>query len=172
MRFDPEASHGANAGLAIARKRLESIKLKHPSASIADIWTLAGVVAIQEMGGPQIAWRPGRSDAPNAKACPPDGGLPDASKGASHLRKIFGRMLVCGMWAGARFLHLPARFLLLFALPPRHAWCVHSTCRPRWPAGVCISPSMRQHPDEALDLTHHLPDQRALEPTLWDEADA
>jgi hypothetical protein len=31
MRFTPEAGHGANAGLAEARKRLEPIKAKHPN---------------------------------------------------------------------------------------------------------------------------------------------
>lgn len=92
MRYSPESGHGANAGLAIARKRLESIKAKHPHASVSDIWSLAGVVAVQEMGGPTVPWRAGRSDAADGKACTPDGRLPDASKDQKHLRAIFGRM--------------------------------------------------------------------------------
>lgn len=52
----------------------------------------AGVVAIQEMGGPVIPWRPGRTDAPSEASCPPDGRLPDAGKKAPHLRDIFYRM--------------------------------------------------------------------------------
>eukprot|EP01121_Diplochlamys_sp_Union-15-3_P015902 TRINITY_DN5321_c0_g1_i1.p1 TRINITY_DN5321_c0_g1~~TRINITY_DN5321_c0_g1_i1.p1 ORF type:complete len:390 (-),score=81.54 TRINITY_DN5321_c0_g1_i1:7-1146(-) len=92
MRFGPESSHGANSGLAHARERLEVIKKKHPNISYGDLWTFAGAVAIEEMGGPKIPWRPGRKDAENESACPPDGRLPDASKGASHVRDIFYRM--------------------------------------------------------------------------------
>jgi len=92
MRFHPESGHGANAGLATARDLLEGIKKKHPGISYADLWSLAGVVAIESMGGPKIAWRPGRSDKPDSSHCPPDGLLPDATKGPSHVRDIFGRM--------------------------------------------------------------------------------
>lgn len=92
MRFSPEASHGANAGLQVARDLLEGVKKEFPEISYADLWSLAGVVAIQEMGGPVIPWRPGRVDAVSEKACTPDGRLPDALKGADHIRAIFGRM--------------------------------------------------------------------------------
>lgn len=92
MRFKPESEHGANAGLAIARDLLEPIKQKFPSISYSDLWTLAGVVAIEEMGGPKIPWRPGRSDASDGTACTPDGRLPDGDKGAAHVRDIFERM--------------------------------------------------------------------------------
>ncbi len=51
MRFAPEAEFGANAGLAVARALLEPIKAKFPWISYADLWTLAGAVAIEEMGG-------------------------------------------------------------------------------------------------------------------------
>jgi catalase (peroxidase I) len=37
--------------LAVARDLLEPIKAKFPWISYADLWTLAGVVAIEEMGG-------------------------------------------------------------------------------------------------------------------------
>lgn len=49
-------------------------------------------MAIEEMGGPTIPWRPGRSDAPDGGHCTPDGRLPDGDKGPSHLRDIFYRM--------------------------------------------------------------------------------
>lgn len=91
MRHAPEAGHGANAGLKTARELLEKVKAKHPKISYADLWSLAGVVAVQEMNGPTLKWRPGRSDLP-AEKCTPDGRLPDASKGNDHLRSIFGRM--------------------------------------------------------------------------------
>jgi len=38
------------------------------------------------------AWRPGRSDAPDGRSCPPDGRLPDAAQGTDHVRFIFHRM--------------------------------------------------------------------------------
>jgi catalase (peroxidase I) len=92
MRFCPEKHHGANAGLQVARDLLEPIKAKYPVLSYADLWTLAGVTAIEEANGPVIPWRPGRSDKPDGSFCPPDGRLPDASKGADHIRAIFYRM--------------------------------------------------------------------------------
>jgi hypothetical protein len=39
----------------------------------------SAVVAIEEMGGPAVAWRPGRKDLA-AENCPPNGRLPDADK--------------------------------------------------------------------------------------------
>jgi len=92
MRFPPECNHGANAGLAYARERLEAVKRKHPTISYADLWTLAGTVAIERMGGPDIRWRRGRRDAADGTACPADGRLPDASQGNAHTRSIFHRM--------------------------------------------------------------------------------
>lgn len=92
MRFKPESSDGANSGLDLARKLLEPIKAKYPGISYADLWTLAGVVAVEEMGGPKIAWRAGRSDKADGTACPPNGRLPDASKKQDHVREVFYRM--------------------------------------------------------------------------------
>ena len=96
MRFPPESSDGANAGLDKARNLLESVKKNNPGASYADIWTLAGCVAIEEMGGPKIDWRSGRTDvgqiAVAQKKIPPNGRLPDALKGAAHIRSVFKRM--------------------------------------------------------------------------------
>ncbi|KAI8911043.1 heme peroxidase [Gorgonomyces haynaldii] len=91
MRFAPESEHGANAGLSVARDFLEPIKQKFPKISYADLWSLAGVAAIQEMGGPTIPWRAGRSDL-TAESVTPDGRLPDAAQGQDHLRNIFYRM--------------------------------------------------------------------------------
>ncbi|KAJ7282899.1 heme peroxidase [Mycena rebaudengoi] len=91
MRFEPEALHGANAGLNIARGLMEKIKQQFPWISYGDLWTLAGVAAVQEMAGPPIPWRAGRIDG-FAEQATPDGRLPDATQGAAHLRAIFGRM--------------------------------------------------------------------------------
>ncbi|GJN91269.1 hypothetical protein Rhopal_004288-T1 [Rhodotorula paludigena] len=91
MRFAPEANHGANAGLEHARNHLEKIKQRFPEITYSDLWTLAGVVAIQELGGPYVPWRAGRKDG-NVENCTPDGRLPDGDKGADHIRHIFYRM--------------------------------------------------------------------------------
>jgi len=92
MRFPLEANDGANNGLGLARKRLEAVKQKNPDVSYADLWVLASYVAIENMGGPHIEFKGGRKDATDEKACPPNGRLPDASKGAQHVRDIFYRM--------------------------------------------------------------------------------
>lgn len=93
MRFHPEAEWGANAGLSLARDLLEPVKRQYPWISYSDLWTLAGCVAIEEMGGPEIPWRPGRSDKDESTMVPlPDGRLPDGDKGANHIRDIFYRM--------------------------------------------------------------------------------
>ena len=41
---------------------LEPVKAAHPEISYADIWTLAGVTAIEEMGGPKVGFSLGRKD--------------------------------------------------------------------------------------------------------------
>jgi cytochrome c peroxidase len=97
MRFSPEADWGANAGLGVARSALEPVKAKHPEISYADLYTLAGVVAIEEAGGPKIPFRLGREDFQSGETSPPDGRLPDADKGGKaktiqHVRDIFYRM--------------------------------------------------------------------------------
>mmetsp|Transcript_27817 Transcript_27817/g.38854 ORF Transcript_27817/g.38854 Transcript_27817/m.38854 type:complete len:203 (+) Transcript_27817:63-671(+) len=63
----------------------------------SDLYTLAGVTAIETLGGPKVGWRAGRLDAMDPSAVTPDGRLPAADKGspedtAKHLRSIFGRM--------------------------------------------------------------------------------
>jgi len=97
IRFKEELAHGANAGLDKAVAFLEPIKSKYPEVSYADLYTLAGCVAVQTLGGPKVAWRSGRKDSLDPKDVTPDGRLPDADKGepgktAAHLREIFGRM--------------------------------------------------------------------------------
>lgn len=97
MRFAPESDWGANAGLASARARLEILKKEFPAVSFADLWSYAGTVAIEEMGGPKMKWRAGRRDVLTAPNEPlPDGLLPDPDgrgiNPADHLRHIFYRM--------------------------------------------------------------------------------
>lgn len=92
MRYKMEANDGANAGLENARMFLEPVKEQFPWITVADLWTFAGAVAIEELGGPHIDWRPGRVDYVDEKNVPPNGRLPDATQGQDHLRRIFYRM--------------------------------------------------------------------------------
>lgn len=102
IRFKEEFTHGGNAGLAdTAISWMEDIKKKYgDSLSYADLYTLAGVVAIKSLGGPQVPWSSGRKDSFDPADVTPDGRLPSADSGppgadksdAQHLRDIFGRM--------------------------------------------------------------------------------
>ena len=92
MRFGPEKSDGANAGLDIMQKILEPVKKRFPSMSYADLWVVAGCQAIQLMGGPKVDVKYGRTDDADQTTCPMNGRLPDASLGAEHLREVFYRM--------------------------------------------------------------------------------
>eukprot|EP00040_Diaphanoeca_grandis_P023920 m.130796 g.130796 ORF g.130796 m.130796 type:complete len:386 (+) comp29501_c1_seq1:185-1342(+) len=62
MRFKTESEDPENAGLPLAIKILEPIKQKYPWLSQADIWILAGYVAIETTGGPHIRFATGRQD--------------------------------------------------------------------------------------------------------------
>lgn len=92
MRFEPEISDDANAGLHIVRDMLHLVQKKFPQVSMADMWAFAGCVAIEFMGGPMPPFKFGRTDDADGKNCPPNGRLPDASQGADHLREVFYRM--------------------------------------------------------------------------------
>lgn len=92
MRYEPEINDPANAGLSIAQDILMSVKQQFPDVTIADLWTLAGCVAIECMGGPKVPFQYGRSDDSDNRRCPAHGRLPDANLGASHLRHVFYRM--------------------------------------------------------------------------------
>ncbi|GJP39276.1 hypothetical protein CLOM_g23665 [Closterium sp. NIES-68] len=89
IRSELEYTHGGNAGMKIGIDLLEPVKAKHPRVSYADIYQLAGVVAVEITGGPVIPFKPGRKDS---LAVTPDGRLPDAHKGSQHLREVFYRM--------------------------------------------------------------------------------
>lgn len=89
IRNEVELEHAANKGLKTAVDLCEEIKAKHPKITYADLYQLAGVVAVEVTGGPTIDFVPGRKDS---AVCPEEGRLPDAKKGASHLRDVFYRM--------------------------------------------------------------------------------
>jgi len=80
MRFAPEKTDDANAGLEHARAFLEPIKEQFPDVSWSDLWVFAGLVALEEMQGPHIRMRWGRRDEDErTDKIPPNGRLPDAS---------------------------------------------------------------------------------------------
>lgn len=94
LRFDPELSHGANAGLTSALKLIQPIKDKYPGITYADLFQLASATAVEEAGGPKIPMKYGRADITSPEQCPPEGRLPDAGPRipAEHLREVFYRM--------------------------------------------------------------------------------
>uniref|UniRef100_A0A803NFC6 L-ascorbate peroxidase n=1 Tax=Cannabis sativa TaxID=3483 RepID=A0A803NFC6_CANSA len=89
IRTEEEYNHGSNNGLKKAIDFCEEVKSKHPKVTYADLYQLAGVVAVEVTGGPTIDFVPGRKDS---RISPKEGRLPDAKKGASHLKDIFYRM--------------------------------------------------------------------------------
>ena len=66
---------GANAGLGIIRDMLHPVAEAHPEISRADLWGLAGVSAIEWLGGPHVPYKLGRTDAPDGSHCPVIGAL-------------------------------------------------------------------------------------------------
>jgi len=90
MKKEAELAHGANNGLDIAVRLLEPIKEQFPILSYADFYQLAGVVAVEITGGPEVPFHPGRQDKPEP---PPEGRLPDATKGPDHLRDVFVKQM-------------------------------------------------------------------------------
>lgn len=89
IRNEEEYAHGSNNGLKKAVDFCEEVKSRHPKITYADLYQLAGVVAVEVTGGPTIDFSPGRKDS---KISPKEGRLPDAKRGAPHLRDIFYRM--------------------------------------------------------------------------------
>jgi cytochrome c peroxidase len=125
MRFHPESGYGNNAvrglclwlsfvtlvithgqftslppttqGLDKARAVLEPIKAKFPDLSYADLYTFAGVVAVEESGGPKIPFKTGRVDFEDGSTSDLEDRLPNAdyggrSKNVAGMRAIFNRM--------------------------------------------------------------------------------
>jgi len=110
IRFDPEMTMGANAGLAKARGYLEKIKAKYPRVTWADLIQMASATAIECAGGPKIPMKYGRVDVTGPEQCVGptsregfggNAGLPDAkppfgcgaSSAAEHLRNVFTKKM-------------------------------------------------------------------------------
>lgn len=91
-RFDQETNDASNMGLQNAFAFLKPIKDTFDWISYGDLFTLGGVVALQEMQGPTTPWRPGRKDLLE-KETPENGRLPDgAETEPSYLRSYFAQL--------------------------------------------------------------------------------
>jgi hypothetical protein len=127
VRFK-ELGHAANKGLEIALRLIKEVQEKHPKMSVADLFQLGGVCAVEFAGGPRIPFRQGRKDVTEAEAVE-EGRLPDAKRGAPHLRDILyvhpvwervgwgGQGVIGGVCVAARRLcgHTPSSVLLALA---------------------------------------------------------
>ncbi|XP_062102684.1 L-ascorbate peroxidase 3-like [Humulus lupulus] len=89
IRLPEELKHKANNGLKFAVDLCEQVKTKHPIITYADLYQLAGVVAVEITGGPAIDFVYGRKDSDKPVE---EGRLPNATQGVSHLRDVFYRM--------------------------------------------------------------------------------
>lgn len=89
MIYAPELSDPENNGLEVARDFLEEIAEKNPWISRGDLWTLGGVCAVQQTGGPTIPWRAGRVNCDKNPDVPPNGRIPDPGEGPKYVREIF-----------------------------------------------------------------------------------
>jgi cytochrome c peroxidase len=84
-----------------ARAALEPVKSQFPDLSYADLYTYAGVVAVEESGGPKINFRTGRQDYDEATAvskADPNDRLPNAHMGSfkactDHVRQVLGHRM-------------------------------------------------------------------------------
>lgn len=92
LRLIPEITDPGNTGLEPARVVLEMVKQQFPWISYADLYTFAGVTAIEAMGGPKVEWKPGRTDCITDQFVPKNGRLPIGSKHSDHIRAVFNRM--------------------------------------------------------------------------------
>ncbi|KAJ4704830.1 Ascorbate peroxidase [Melia azedarach] len=89
IRFPEELSQFVNNGLEIAVRLLDPIKQQFPILSYADFYQLAGVVAVEVSGGPEIPFHPGRQDKPDPA---PEGHSHTAVENAEHVRAVYSRM--------------------------------------------------------------------------------
>ncbi|PHT69774.1 putative NAD(P)H dehydrogenase (quinone) FQR1-like 1 [Capsicum annuum] len=90
MTLKAEQAHVANTGIDIALRLLEPIKEQFPILSYADFHQLAGVVAVEVTGGPDVPFHPGRMEKPEP---PVEGRLPDPTKRSNHLRDVFEKQM-------------------------------------------------------------------------------
>ncbi|KAL5986044.1 L-ascorbate peroxidase 3 [Asimina triloba] len=143
IRNEEEYCHGSNNGLKIAidfcGRSDKEVKAKHPKITYADLYQLAGVVAVEVTGGPTIDFRPGRrrllSSGQDSLVSPKEGRLPDANQGHQHLRDIFCRMGlsdkdIVALSGGHTLINQIISWVGTVAQPAR--CCLLEGAQPRW----------------------------------------
>lgn len=110
IRFDPELTMGANAGLAKAKGYVAEIQKKWPMVSWADLIQMGSAISIEMAGGPKIDMKYGRKAVTDPSQCAgpksrqgfgDNTGLPDAkppfgcgaTSAAEHLRNVFTKKM-------------------------------------------------------------------------------
>lgn len=88
VRLRDELKQSPNKGIEPGVRLCEDVKKKHPRVTYADLYQLAGVVAVEESGGPTIDFVPGREDTD----VPDELNIPNPNGGADHLRRTFYQM--------------------------------------------------------------------------------
>nr|AAA86262.1 ascorbate peroxidase [Mesembryanthemum crystallinum] len=88
LRLQEELGQPPNGGIKVGIDLIEEVKKKHPTVSYADLYQLAGVVAVGASGGPAIFFVPGRKDTDVADTL----NIPNPNGGADHLRTVFHQM--------------------------------------------------------------------------------
>ena len=119
VSFPPERDWPPNRGVGPALRLLESLRERHrgTNVSMADLITLAAVVAIQHMHGPSVPWRPGRADWQPASPSPPLAPPPLPASAASRIPT--GNASIQSLLRSFSSLSLPPRYLV--ALSGAHA---------------------------------------------------
>ena len=79
----------------IYANRLKQVKDANPDISHADLYCLAGCVAVEFLGGPKVPFNLGRSDDADGRRCPANVRLPDASKVSRWIVLV---ILAIGYW--------------------------------------------------------------------------
>ena len=92
IRFPPESLWPQNRHTAPALRMLQQLTMRH-NTSLADVITLAGVVAVEQVLGPTITWRPGRTDS-TASPLPPTlvPRIPSPRSSSNALHDAFTRL--------------------------------------------------------------------------------
>lgn len=89
MRFAQEFNDLGNTGLTTSKSYLDQVHENFPWMTFADLYTYAGCVAVEAIGGPKIEWKPGRTDCPDSAKVPPMGRLPLATLDWKHIQDVF-----------------------------------------------------------------------------------
>ena len=93
IRFPPESLWPQNRPVAPALRQLQQLQSGHSNISLADIITLAGVVAVEQVRGPSVPWRPGRTDSSHSPLPPSlTSRIPSPRSSPSALQRSFASL--------------------------------------------------------------------------------